>query len=179
MLNESKYCFQEIHSLLWGQRGCVPLSQSLCPNTLQTMGEEHRRVAEADSAGRVGGNMILHNSWSCGGYKGHYLWWAQYNTVSKVCIVLVCCSSLPSWYKSALFNELYFVVDGGTVWTELAEDADISGGVRSEEGGLSAQPALIKKYGRFAYLEGKCRGNTSLSLQDQTLRFRAETISLF
>lgn len=64
-------------------------------------------------------------------------------------------SSLPSWYKSALFNELYFVADGGTVWTELQEDADVSGGVRSEDGGLPAQPAVIKEYGRFAYLEGE------------------------
>ncbi|KAE8279198.1 Non-lysosomal glucosylceramidase [Larimichthys crocea] len=64
-------------------------------------------------------------------------------------------STLPSWYKSALFNELYFVVDGGTVWTELPEDADVSGGVRSEDGGLPAQPAVVKEYGRFAYLEGQ------------------------
>ncbi|XP_068584291.1 non-lysosomal glucosylceramidase [Cebidichthys violaceus] len=64
-------------------------------------------------------------------------------------------SSLPSWYKSALFNELYFVVDGGTVWTELPEDADVSGGVRSEDGGLPAQPVVIKEFGRFAYLEGQ------------------------
>ncbi|XP_077400919.1 non-lysosomal glucosylceramidase [Vanacampus margaritifer] len=64
-------------------------------------------------------------------------------------------SSLPSWYKSALFNELYFVADGGTVWTELQEDADVSGGVRSEDGGLPAQPAIVKEYGRFAYLEGQ------------------------
>ncbi|KAI4808753.1 hypothetical protein KUCAC02_000799 [Chaenocephalus aceratus] len=64
-------------------------------------------------------------------------------------------SSLPSWYKSALFNELYFVVDGGTVWTELPEDADVSGGVRSEDGGLPAQPAVVKEFGRFAYLEGQ------------------------
>uniref|UniRef100_A0A665US71 Non-lysosomal glucosylceramidase n=1 Tax=Echeneis naucrates TaxID=173247 RepID=A0A665US71_ECHNA len=63
--------------------------------------------------------------------------------------------SLPSWYKSALFNELYFVADGGTVWTELSEDADVSGGMRSEDGGLPAQPAVIKEYGRFAYLEGQ------------------------
>ncbi|KAK7910313.1 hypothetical protein WMY93_014997 [Mugilogobius chulae] len=49
-------------------------------------------------------------------------------------------SSLPSWYKSALFNELYFVTDGGTVWTELPEDADVSGGLRGESGGLPAQP---------------------------------------
>ncbi|CAB1421470.1 unnamed protein product [Pleuronectes platessa] len=64
-------------------------------------------------------------------------------------------SSLPSWYKSALFNELYFVADGGSVWTELAEDADVSGGIRSEDGGLPAQPAVVKEYGRFAYLEGQ------------------------
>lgn len=42
------------------------------------------------------------------------------------------------------------------MWTELPEDADISGGVRSEDGGLPAQPAVVKEYGRFAYLEGEC-----------------------
>uniref|UniRef100_A0A671NWC8 Non-lysosomal glucosylceramidase n=1 Tax=Sinocyclocheilus anshuiensis TaxID=1608454 RepID=A0A671NWC8_9TELE len=63
--------------------------------------------------------------------------------------------SLPAWYKSALFNELYFVVDGGTVWVELPEDADISGGLRPEDGGLPAQPDVVKEYGRFAYLEGQ------------------------
>ncbi len=51
------------------------------------------------------------------------------------------------------------MADGGTVWTELPEDVDVSGGVRSEDGGLPAQPAVIKEYGRFAYLEGKCQGN--------------------
>lgn len=71
----------------------------------------------------------------------------------------MCPSSLPPWYKSALFNELYFVADGGTVWTELSEDADVSGGVRSADGGLPAQPALIKEYGRFAYLEGRHKEN--------------------
>uniref|UniRef100_A0A8C9VF78 Non-lysosomal glucosylceramidase n=1 Tax=Scleropages formosus TaxID=113540 RepID=A0A8C9VF78_SCLFO len=64
-------------------------------------------------------------------------------------------SSLPSWYKSALFNELYFLVDGGTVWVELAEDADITGSQSCEYGGLPAQPSVIKEYGRFAYLEGQ------------------------
>ncbi|KAF7706599.1 non-lysosomal glucosylceramidase [Silurus meridionalis] len=63
--------------------------------------------------------------------------------------------SLPSWYKSALFNELYFVVDGGTVWVELPEDCDVSGGLRPEDGGLPAQPPVLKEYGRFAYLEGQ------------------------
>lgn len=47
------FCLQTIHSLLWDQWGCIPLSQSLCPNTLQTMGEEHWGVAETNCAGQV------------------------------------------------------------------------------------------------------------------------------
>ena len=31
-------------------------------------------------------------------------------------IILLLFSDLPEWYCSALFNELYFVADGGTVW---------------------------------------------------------------
>ena len=79
---------------------------------------------------------------------------ASHPTECRGSPLLLCLSALPSWYKSALFNELYFVADGGTVWTELPEDSDISGGLRSEDGGLPAQPAAIKEYGRFAYLEG-------------------------
>lgn len=40
------------------------------------------------------------------------------------------------------------------MWVELPEDADISGGLRPEDGGLPAQPEVVKEYGRFAYLEG-------------------------
>lgn len=25
-------------------------------------------------------------------------------------------SDLPDWYKSAIFNELYFIADGGSIW---------------------------------------------------------------
>lgn len=32
---------------------------------------------------------------------------------------------MPDWYKSAIFNELYYVADGGTVWLlPLKEDYD-------------------------------------------------------
>lgn len=31
-------------------------------------------------------------------------------------------TSLPDWYKSALFNETYIVSDGGSVWFDLDED---------------------------------------------------------
>lgn len=83
----------------------------------------------------------------------HYKQWEQ--SIEEWQNPILQDSSLPSWYKSALFNELYFVTDGGTVWTELQEDADVSGGLRSENGGLPAQPDVIKEYGRFAYLEGQ------------------------
>ncbi|KAK4884164.1 hypothetical protein RN001_000435 [Aquatica leii] len=51
---------------------------------------------------------------------------------------------LPDWYKSALFNETYFVSDGGTVWFALDD-------VECEK--LSITDPR-QKYGRFAYLEG-------------------------
>ncbi|XP_010007086.1 PREDICTED: non-lysosomal glucosylceramidase [Chaetura pelagica] len=64
-------------------------------------------------------------------------------------------SQLPSWYKSALFNELYFTTDGGTIWVELppdccAEDVQGPGGA-----GLSHLLPVLREYGRFAYLEGQ------------------------
>ncbi|CAL1530739.1 unnamed protein product [Lymnaea stagnalis] len=53
-------------------------------------------------------------------------------------------SSLPAWYKSALFNELYFISDGGSVWI------DITKGCSTE-----SHHNTVLKYGRFAYLEGQ------------------------
>lgn len=52
------------------------------------------------------------------------------------------------------------------MWTELAEDADVSGGLRSEVAGLPAQPAVIKEYGRFAYLEGKWRASAKAGQEE-------------
>lgn len=45
------------------------------------------------------------------------------------------------------------------MWTELPEEADVSGGVRTEDGGLPAQPTVVKEYGRFAYLEGNAEAH--------------------
>ncbi|CAH1394245.1 unnamed protein product [Nezara viridula] len=50
--------------------------------------------------------------------------------------------SLPDWYKSALFNELYYISDGGTVWTLIDSNDKLS----------LHDPRI--EYGRFAYLEG-------------------------
>ncbi|XP_008840591.1 non-lysosomal glucosylceramidase isoform X2 [Nannospalax galili] len=57
--------------------------------------------------------------------------------------------SLPAWYKSALFNELYFLADGGTVWLEVPEDS-----LPEELGGSMNQlRPILQDYGRFGYLE--------------------------
>lgn len=50
---------------------------------------------------------------------------------------------LPDWYKSAIFNELYFISDGGSVWLNVDNSADEY---------KFDDPRLA--YGRFAYLEG-------------------------
>lgn len=63
---------------------------------------------------------------------------------------------LPSWYKSALFNELYFMADGGTVWLEVpadsSEDDDL---MKIGEKEIPGMKSLLEEYGRFAYLEGQ------------------------
>uniref|UniRef100_A0A4X2L2T2 Non-lysosomal glucosylceramidase n=1 Tax=Vombatus ursinus TaxID=29139 RepID=A0A4X2L2T2_VOMUR len=59
--------------------------------------------------------------------------------------------SLPAWYKSALFNELYFLADGGTVWLEVTEETTIE----EFDGMMSQLRPTLQEYGRFAYLEGQ------------------------
>ncbi|CAD6184621.1 unnamed protein product [Caenorhabditis auriculariae] len=55
---------------------------------------------------------------------------------------------LPSWYKSALFNELYFMTDGGSVWFAFDD------GWTHHENHLSEYTkSLMRKHGRFGYLE--------------------------
>ena len=39
-------------------------------------------------------------------------------TLMKTLVCIHSCSNLPSWYKSAIFNELYYITDGGTIWVE-------------------------------------------------------------
>ncbi|XP_052099238.1 non-lysosomal glucosylceramidase-like isoform X1 [Mytilus californianus] len=58
--------------------------------------------------------------------------------------------NLPSWYKSALFNELYFVSDGGSLWLDMAEEKD--GQIQRKIS--PTEPEVIQEYGKFGYLEG-------------------------
>lgn len=53
-------------------------------------------------------------------------------------------SDLPDWYKSAIFNELYFIADGGTLWLTIESNGDKE----------LALDDPRRAYGRFAYLEG-------------------------
>ncbi|XP_072167207.1 non-lysosomal glucosylceramidase-like [Diadema setosum] len=57
--------------------------------------------------------------------------------------------TLPDWYKSALFNELYFITDGGGIWVDI--DEEFPNGTTNQH--TRAAP-LVQEYGRFAYLEG-------------------------
>ncbi|KAL3123760.1 hypothetical protein niasHT_009973 [Heterodera trifolii] len=56
--------------------------------------------------------------------------------------------ALPNWFKSALFNELYFLTAGGTVW--MCYDSEW----RQQETQLSDYSAAhFRRFGRFGYLE--------------------------
>ncbi|CAF1103253.1 unnamed protein product, partial [Brachionus calyciflorus] len=46
----------------------------------------------------------------------------------------------PIIYKNCLFNELYFISDGGTLWMNIEDKEEDN--------------PLVNEYGRFAYLEG-------------------------
>ncbi|VVC26259.1 Hypothetical protein CINCED_3A006003 [Cinara cedri] len=51
---------------------------------------------------------------------------------------------LPDWYKSAIFNEVYFIADGGTVWLETPK----------ENLNCIEETDPRYEYGYFGYLEG-------------------------
>lgn len=66
---------------------------------------------------------------------------------------------LPDWYKSALFNETYYVTDGGTLWTD-GREAAAPGEPRGDWGqaqalGLDPGGFLVEDgdIGHFGYLE--------------------------
>jgi non-lysosomal glucosylceramidase len=58
--------------------------------------------------------------------------------------------NLPKFYKCCLFNELYFLSDGGTIWIDNNEKN--KGHLDGEMSKLKSD--IIQNYGKFAYLEG-------------------------
>jgi non-lysosomal glucosylceramidase len=64
-------------------------------------------------------------------------------------------SALPDWYKMALFNELYYLVDGGTLWVHPAPGRARSGDRPEHMGsGDRSEQSERDDLGHFAYLEG-------------------------
>lgn len=63
-------------------------------------------------------------------------------------------AALPDWYKSAIFNELYYIADGGTVWLCVDEDDASGAGIGRHAAGALPWDDPRLAYGRFAYLEG-------------------------
>ncbi|GMT27023.1 hypothetical protein PFISCL1PPCAC_18320, partial [Pristionchus fissidentatus] len=55
---------------------------------------------------------------------------------------------LPLWYKSALFNELYFITDGGSIWFEWDDEW-----VKREPHLSEYACDIMRQHGRFGYLE--------------------------
>jgi len=68
-------------------------------------------------------------------------WRAWESSIEKWQEPILSDPQLPDWFKSAIFNELYFLTDGGSVWVEPLEGENIS----------SQDPRLV--YGRWGYLE--------------------------
>ncbi|KAH7723818.1 bile acid beta-glucosidase [Aphelenchoides avenae] len=56
--------------------------------------------------------------------------------------------SLPDWFKSALFNELYFLTDGGSMWFDFDEEWP-----RQEPQMTEYTAKVLREHGRFGYLE--------------------------
>ncbi|PAV90036.1 hypothetical protein WR25_07657 [Diploscapter pachys] len=56
--------------------------------------------------------------------------------------------SLPEWYRSAIFNELYYMTDGCSIWVEYDDKwRDVEKSISDET------MQIFKEYGRFTYLE--------------------------
>lgn len=61
-------------------------------------------------------------------------------------------TGLPDWYKAALFNELYYIADGGTVWTD--GDPIAPEGEPPEVTERRTVAPAHPEWGHFGYLEG-------------------------
>jgi len=75
---------------------------------------------------------------------------------------ILCDEDLPDWYKHAIFNELYYIVAGGSVWLDKEiEDEEKSKGKSKEEIGNDEglQENVFfgedRDFGHFLYLEGQ------------------------
>ncbi|KAJ9182412.1 hypothetical protein P3X46_006410 [Hevea brasiliensis] len=77
----------------------------------------HRRYTKFYGTSERAAQNLVHDALT------HYKWWEE--EIEKWQNPILKDERLPEWYKFTLFNELYFLVAGGTVWIDaplLAED---------------------------------------------------------
>ena len=82
--------------------------------------------------GEAGPAICEHALTSFDDWEAHIESWQEPTLADK---------SLPDWFKSAIFNELYFIADGGSVWLE------------TDDGEGFEVNDLRRDYGRWGYLE--------------------------
>ncbi|XP_050216647.1 uncharacterized protein LOC126667660 [Mercurialis annua] len=78
----------------------------------------HRRYTKFYGTSERASQNLVHDALK------NYKWWEE--EIEKWQIPILTDDRLPEWYKFTLFNELYFLVAGGTVWIDsslLAEDS--------------------------------------------------------
>ncbi|XP_021947733.1 non-lysosomal glucosylceramidase [Folsomia candida] len=73
----------------------------------------------------------------------NYKKWDQ--AIDKWQLPVLTNKNLPAWFKSAIFNETYFISDGGTLWLEYDGDTLPKTVTKKED--------LRNEFGRFCYLE--------------------------
>ena len=65
-------------------------------------------------------------------------------------------NNLPDWYKQALFNELYYLVEGGSIWTagKVSDDHKVREEQMKEKGSMEVDSnETYKTIGKYGYLE--------------------------
>lgn len=156
---------QAVHEVLRLRWQRCPRPQPLCPVSLQSLGREDLRLAEPSTGRQVPASRLSPSHSHCGSHPLCTPWRQQ--SLTGVHLVTLTSflgrlhslahpllpRSLPAWYKSALFNELYFLADGGTVWLEVPEDS-----LPAPGGSMCQLRPTLLEYGRFGYLEGRAAG---------------------
>ena len=98
-------------------------------------GKEHKRFYSRhwkEEDGPVGPRFCQHALTSYPGWEEKIETWQE---------PVLADSSLPDWFKSAIFNELYYIADGGSVWLE----PDYLQGLQEDD--------FRVKYGRWVLLD--------------------------
>ncbi|GER43625.1 non-lysosomal glucosylceramidase [Striga asiatica] len=83
----------------------------------------HRRYTKYYGTSEMAAKELVHDSLT------NYKFWEE--EIEKWQNPILKDDLLPEWYKFTLFNELYFLVAGGTVWIESAAPAEDSNGITS------------------------------------------------